>query len=42
MNPQQIEAMELEHFGRVVSSLDALTVGGVVNKLDRRRVLLTT
>ena len=38
-NPQQIEIKE---FRRVVNSHDASTVVGVVNKLDRRRLLLTT
>jgi len=47
-NPQQTEVMELEGYSRptcnglCASSNDALTVVGVVNKLDRRRVLLTT
>jgi len=44
----QIEVMEVEHFGRptcnklCASSHDASAVISVVNKLDRRRVLLTT
>jgi len=45
---EQIEVIELEHYGRMtcgktcVSVHDASTVVGKVNKLDRRRVLLTT
>jgi len=48
INPQQIEVTELDHYGRrtcnivCASSHDASTVIAVVNKLDRRRVLLTT
>jgi len=44
-NPQQIEVMEVEHYGRLTcnklcaSSHDSSTVAGVVNKLDRRRVI---
>ena len=47
-NRQQIEVTKLEKYGRPtcnklgVSSHDASTVVGVVNKLDYRRVLLTT
>ena len=43
---QLIDVVELEHYGwadrHVVNSQHASTVLGVVNKLDRRRVLLTT
>jgi len=47
-NQQQIEVTGLEHYGRPTciipraSSQGAATVVGVVNKLDCRRVLLTT
>ena len=42
-NPQQIEVpvMELKHYGRRTRSKPVSTVVSVVNKLDRRRVLLT-
>jgi len=47
-NPQQSEVMELEHYGRpscnklCPSKLDAPTVVGVVNKLDRRSLQAKT
>ena len=47
-NLRQIEVMESQHYSRptwhklYASSHDASTVVGVVNKLSRRRVLLTT
>jgi len=47
-NPQQIEVMEFDHYNRPIynklvcaSNHGASTIVGVVNKLDRRRVLAT-